>query len=391
MPIFPIPTPPLDDINEPNTNPFAQMAATRGGLMPSMGGHPRGMQTQVQPRWSAGYDTPTRTPRTGSKAYTQMNRIGNEAALTQHLRATASQDDYRLFSEGMNTGLLPYIGMGDITNFVYRQEIDKHRREALPVGGGLDPGAPLRERSIQYGRPLYRDGMEYAVASQWDADTVRQWQRFFGALGFRTSTSGTWGEPEAQAMRAFMGEANRTPGGGTTIQQMRDLVMQQVRSGVYFYRGVNEEGDLLPILLGEEDLVQPQLIEGGGGAGAAAQTEPYTQTVTERQITEYSMGEGMMAVRQAVERQIGRKPTEAEVRNYVRSLNAAFRADPSIITTITTTDPVTGESDMERTVDESDVSAEAEAMEFAEDVSPEERQEFQAGRYFDALMSEIGM
>jgi hypothetical protein len=159
---------------------------------------------------------------------------------------------------------------------------------------------------------------------------------------------------------------------------------------VYFFRGQNEQGDLLPTMLGQPpagDLTA----EGGGGGVGPGFTEPFTETVTRQVVQEFSMDQGMLAIRNHVAQQIGRKPTEEEVRRYVKELNAAFRADPTIMTTVTTTNPLTGESTTDITEDESDVSPEGMALSFAEDVDPAEQREYQAGRYFDVIMQAIGM
>lgn len=315
----------------------------------------------------------------------------------------ADAEDYAQYLEDVRAGVTPsegvapYLGFGEQTDVVMRSQVDRSPAETPDEWRRRNrfPEHPGNQQIDVYGRPLYRRGAEYTFGTKMDADGVRNWQAFFSGLGFKTGPAGMWGAFESDAMRAFMTMANTSPGGGMTVQNLRESVMRQVQQGIFFFRGISEEGDLLPQLLGE-DVVDD--LDGGGGGGGAPEptgpgfTEPYTQTTTERQVQRYSREEGKMALRNLVSQSIGRAPTDDEVKQYVRQLNAAFNEDPTVITTVTTTDPVTGESETDRTVDESDVSAEGRATDFAREGVPEEElREYQTGRYMDTLMSAIGM
>jgi hypothetical protein len=100
----------------------------------------------------------------------------------------------------------------------------------------------------------------------------------------------------------------------------------------------------------------------------------------------------MMLLRSELARQIGRRPTQSEVNTFVKALNAAARADPSIITSVVRVDPGAGTTDRTVTRQESGVDPAAQAAEFGiEGVPQAERTDFQANRYMDALMAELGM
>ena len=120
--------------------------------------------------------------------------------------------------------------------------------------------------------------------------------------------------------------------------------------------------------------------------------EPYTETQVEREVSEFSADEGLAMIREIVAAEVGRSPTDAEVATYIKNLNAAFRADPTVITTVTTTNPMTGQVDTTRTQDETNVSPEGRAIEFGnEGLSEAERFSYQSNRYMDVIMREIGL
>lgn len=304
----------------------------------------------------------------------------------------ATADDYRTFLSGTAAGQMPsteeqpFIG-GYPADFVYETYVPGQRG-----AGPLEGDAPRRTASTLYGRPLYREGAAYAFLSDLGEEGIRSWQAFFAGLGFKTGPAGIISQNDIEAMNAFMGMANGVPGGGMKVENLRGLVMDQVRAGIYFFRGVNETGDLLPTMLGAEASGD---LTGGGGTGPGGTGEymgPTTETMIRNIVQEISMDQGMLALRNVVANEIGRAPTEAEVREFVRRANAAFRADPTVITQVTTSDPTTGESTTEITEDETDVNPEGMALGFVEEDLPEgERYEYQAGRYFDTIMSAIGL
>lgn len=359
------------------TSPFLQMFS------------PAALYNSFGPRFSGGASGTTRvSPRAteGADPYNVARRAAMSAA---GLPRIASAEDYRSYLEGTAQGLppgeatLPYIG-GFPSNYVSRQHFGAQREY-----GRLEQDKPRDYAVTAFSRPLYPEGSEYAFFAKLGVSQIREWQNFFAGLGFKTGPAGVISQHDLAAMRAFMGMANGIPG-GMKVDTLRDRVMDQVRAGVYFFRGVNENGDLLPALLGETP--QGDLAGGGGGgAGAPEYTGPITETVTRNIVQEFSVDQSRLALRNIVAQQIGRAPTDEELRDFVRQVNAAFRSDPTIITQVTVTDPITGESDVDITEDETNVDPEGMALSFAEEVDPAERQEYQTGRYFDAIMSAIGM
>jgi hypothetical protein len=338
----------------------------------------------------------TRRFRSASQGF--RDPYGNAAAAQQAIAGvprSATAEDYHAYVTGVAAGQMPsteelgYIG-GFQSDYVSRQHVGA---DPMWGAGNLSGDAPRNTASTVFGRPIYREGAAYSFMSRLGEAGIRQWQAFFAGLGFQTGPSGVISQHDLAAMNAFMGMANGVPGGGMKVDTLRNLVMDQVRSGVYFFRGVNEEGDLLPAMLGETPAGDLASADGAGGGGAGGEfTGPITETVTRNIVQEFSMDQGMLALRNIVANQIGRAPNDDEVREFVRQLNSAFRADPTVITQVTVTDPATGESTTDITEQETGVSAEAQAVEFGQEGVPEEElYEYQASRYFDRLMSEIGM
>lgn len=251
--------------------------------------------------------------------------------------------------------------------------------------GRIVADAPAEEID-RFGKPVYRQGDEVKYGSRLNVKEVRDWQAFFSTLGFKTGPAGAWTEREMDAMRAMMMYANGTPGGGMTVETLRDRVTRDIQNGL------NVEELNLPGLLGEESTFAEGGARDSGQDVGEELGEPYTVTETERQITEFSKDEAMAAIRQVLAKDIGRAPTNAEARRFMSDVNSAFRDDPTVITSVTTVDPVTGEQDTERTVDETGVSVEERALQFGrEDVPEEELREYQTGRYIDVIAQELGI
>ncbi|NIP92992.1 MAG: hypothetical protein GWO24_05850 [Akkermansiaceae bacterium] len=119
-------------------------------------------------------------------------------------------------------------------------------------------------------------------------------------------------------------------------------------------------------------------------------TEPITQTLTRTINEEISAEQGMLALRRVFQQQVGRMPNEEEIKELVRRVNAAFRADPTVITQVTTFDPISQEETTETTEDLSDVSVEGEATEFATQ-DTEERKQHLTNQYVNAIAAELGL
>lgn len=235
--------------------------------------------------------------------------------------------------------------------------------------------AQKRKRPV-YSKPKYRKGMEVTYGVKLGAKAIGEWQDFFTMNGFRTGPRGLWTKYEIDAMAAFMGMANASY--GSSVEDLRTVVANSP--------------DLFPPPGSGQPTLADQLGENGdgGGSGLPTPTEPYTETTTETRITEYDAGDALMLVRNYVREQIGRDPTDREVQRFLKNLNAAARADPTVITTVTTTDPMSGESTTDVTTDETAVNPEAMGLQFGEEVAPGEEMEYQAGRYMDAIRGLLG-
>jgi hypothetical protein len=239
-----------------------------------------------------------------------------------------------------------------------------------------------------YGQPLYREGDQamYPGRNRLSPDDIRGWQAFFQANGFKTGPAGFWTEWESHAMKAFMTMANGTPGGGMDVNVLRQRVMADVQAGrLAPYH--------LADMLGVSGEGQNELAPGGGAGGGGGLDEdltPYTETTVQRQVQEFSTDQGMLLIQDELARELGRAPTSAEVSRYVKQLNAKMRADPSIVTTVVTTNPATGRVDRSVTEEPTGVDPEALALSFSQAPSAE-RTEFRTGRYIEAIMAELGL
>ncbi len=299
---------------------------------------------------------------------------------------TATAEDYKAFVDRVAGGQkapefeAEYLG-GYPSDFVYRTMLEAPNPQSLF-------GSRYGEEALtpKFSRPTYRQGAAYSYLSRIGPSKIREWQAFFAGLGFETGPSGVLNQHEIRNMQAFMGMANGIP--NMKIDMLRDQVMDQVRQGIYFFRGVNESGDLLPLLLDEE--AAGDLTTGGGGAPGSMGTEPITQTLTRTINEEISAEQGMLALRRVFQQQVGRMPNEEEIKELVRRVNAAFRADPTVITQVTTFDPISQEETTETTEDLSDVSVEGEATEFATQ-DTEERKQHLTNQYVNAIAAELGL
>ena len=237
------------------------------------------------------------------------------------------------------------------------------------------------QQKVVYGRPVYREGDQARFAHNLNPDQIREWQAFFQINGWKTGLAGVWGEHEMTAMKAFMTAANGVPGGGMRVDVLRARVMADLQSGRI------TEGTLAD-MMGSAAGAQTS----PGGAEAGAPMEPYTETTVDKTVKEYSLDQGLALLRSDLARQVGRAPTQQELGAFIKALNAASRADPTVLTTVVTTDPMTGNVDTQRTLDETTVDPNARAATFATTGVPKaEREGYQGQRFLEALLSELGM
>lgn len=235
-----------------------------------------------------------------------------------------------------------------------------------------------------YGVPVYREGDESNYAARLTPDQIRQWQAFFQAQGFKTGPSGVWSSAEISAMRAFMTMANGVPGGGMTVDVLRQRVQNDIETGAL------RPGELAVSLGGDLNELGEMVSSGGTSGGEGADMMPYTETSTQTQIQEMSADQGLLILRDAWIRSLGRAPSDAELSRFVKSVNAAMRADPTIITTVATHDPMAGTTTTETTTEETSVDPQGMALRESEQPS-EERTEYQTNRYLDALAGLVGL
>lgn len=292
--------------------------------------------------------------------------------------------DPTTYNQGINDAGQPRRYLGGYSD-------DYVSKTTVPMPYGADNVsmryfATLGKRRPVYGKPVYREGDEsnYPGLAQLSVDGIRDWQAFFQQMGFRTGPSGSWTTYEMNAMRNFMTMANGVPGGGMTVETLRARVEGDIASGALL------PGELAVQLGGDLNELAMDGTSGGGGTGD--ELVPFTQTTVQRQVQEISADQALMVLIDHMRQQVGREPTQDEISRLVKGVNAAFRADPTVITTVVTTDPTTGEVTTEETQDETDVDVGAMALRSSrEDVPEEERQEYQGNRYFDALMQELGV
>lgn len=263
-------------------------------------------------------------------------------------------------------------------------------RTTVPIPYGSD-NLSLRYYATQgksrpvYGVPVYRQGDESNFAARLSVDQIRQWQAFFQAQGFRTGPAGVWSSFEISAMGNFMTMANGVPGGGMTVDVLRQRVTSDLETGAL------RPGELAVSLGGDLNELGEMVSSGEvEGEGAGADMMPYTETSTQTQTQEMSADQGLLVLRDAWIRSLGRAPNDQELSRFVKSVNAAMRADPTVITTVATHDPMAGTTNTTETVDQSTVDPQGMALRTSEEPS-EERSEYQANRYLDALAGLVGL
>jgi hypothetical protein len=233
-----------------------------------------------------------------------------------------------------------------------------------------------------YGRPIYREGDQATIAHNLSVDQRRQWQAFFQLMGFKTGPAGFWTEFELSAMRQFMTMANGVPGGGMTVDVLRTRVMADVEAG-------RLQPGTLAGMLGTPAAGQNATAPGGA---EGEPMEPYTETRIEREIQEVSADQGLALLDSLIRRSIGRAPSKADIARFVKQINAAFRADPSVITSVVTTNPATGAIDQTVTRDETDVDPQGAALAFSQEgVDQAERNRYQSMRYVNVISDALGL
>jgi hypothetical protein len=142
---------------------------------------------------------------------------------------------------------------------------------------------------------------------------VREWQSFFvqqmatggpAPLKVNSFVAGIWDKPTQDAMASLMDYANRN---GMTVEEAKGA----------FLKSWNDQGGVAAI------------VAAGGGGGAAAR--PRVETSKQFSIT--SLAKGGALLRQFLQQELGRDPSQGEINAYVRSLNGQERKNPQISTT----------------------------------------------------------
>lgn len=131
----------------------------------------------------------------------------------------------------------------------------------------------------------------------------------------------------------------------------------------------------------------------GGGGGGGRGSGPTSSTTVSKNIRLTSLDSGSLALRQWMTREMGRVPSDAEVRAYVARLNAKERANPDIITTTVNTN-ASGTSTTSQKIEEGKApEPEAEANRYgAEDPGVKvERENFKRASYMGDIMAMLGV
>jgi hypothetical protein len=130
---------------------------------------------------------------------------------------------------------------------------------------------------------------------------------------------------------------------------------------------------------------------GGGGGGGGGRKALSTKDIT-KVFDLTSLDQGAATLRQVLAQQLGRQPTDAEIKNYVAQLNAKERANPDIITTIAKSNAAGTVTTSSQVKEGKKPEADEEALKFSKNKgNAAERQDFQEGMYYEALAGLMGV
>jgi hypothetical protein len=180
---------------------------------------------------------------------------------------------------------------------------------------------------------------------------------------------------QALARAGYMSATNASPVYSADFQKAMAAAMTDAN-----YNGLSLDSLLAMRALGQNN----GRVGGGGGGGGGSSTS--TSITKSYNITSRPTAQSLL--KQVLAQELGREPTSAEVSRFVKALNKEERANPSINRS-TTTSTAKGSSTTS-TSTPSKVDPGAEAEEFGETVSPQERRMFQSSNYYDVIASMVG-
>lgn len=190
---------------------------------------------------------------------------------------------------------------------------------------------------------------------------AQEWQKLLAINGYLSGkyTRGTWDEKSKDALLRAMYVAN------SNKRFLTEMLLQGAR------------------LANKED---PQANE---------YTGPVTTTTTNENTYVSSRPTARAALTAALTEELGRAPYRRDVDRFLNALNKAERANPTITTTVSTTDPNPKDHTVDvtttTTTEESKVDPQARAERFAEKLDPKEARRYQTGNYYEVIASMLGM
>jgi hypothetical protein len=291
------------------------------------------------------------------KGYGSFDEKGNFVG--QEVKWGGGPGDKRLTPSGIDVG-------GDLTSESRVPTGDFDRRTRNIQMFGRPPEGRITRTDTQFAAqtatPIYKPGdqMSIWIQRQWGQDKIREIQSKMARAGAMDPASGSrrgvWGPGEAAGAEAIMGFANLR---GWTFERALDALVM------------------------DSDARQQAGLDGSGGSGSGS-SAPLTVTDTSYSLS--SLDQARQALAAVMAAQIGRKPTDAEVRKFLGQLNAKERKAP--VTTTTTRTP----SGAYQTTLQKDRSIDPteEATRFTQAQKPGEVEAYGEVSYYDILASVIG-
>ena len=207
--------------------------------------------------------------------------------------------------------------------------------------------------------PMYNDGSlgQYRRMSATDPLKLYSYQQALARAGYMSATkaSPTYTMDFQNAMAKAMTDANYSGMSLDSLLAMRTL-------------GANGAS-----------------VGGAGGSGSGGST---TSTNISKSYNITSRPTAQSLLKQVLAQELGREPTGAEVSRFVKALNKEERANPSINRSTTVSSAKGSSTTSTSTPSKIDPGAEAE--QFGEKVSPQERHMFQQSNYYDVIANMVG-
>jgi hypothetical protein len=224
-------------------------------------------------------------------------------------------------------------------------------------------GAP-KQSTVFWIAPV--QGAEVTVQSVFrgtDARQTYQYQQALEANGFLTGgySKGNWDADSREALRLAVWTANKN----------RKTLDEYLGTGLAFDQAES------------------------GGSRPEPYYGPSTTTQTSTNVNLSSRPTARAVLTGALQAELGREPTQGEVRAFLKSLNMAEEKNPTVSTTTTTSDPDPKTHNTEvtssTTTEQSSVDPQQKAKNFAKQVDPQEAKRYQEGNYYDLLSRMLGV